>query len=41
MVVVVPAERAEAAVAFLAARGETAQIIGAVRAGGHGVVIRS
>jgi len=40
MVVVVPAERAEAAVAFLAARGETAQIIGAVRAGGHGVVIR-
>ena len=40
MVVVVPAERAEAAVSFLSARGETAQIIGAVRAGERGVVIR-
>jgi phosphoribosylformylglycinamidine cyclo-ligase len=39
MVVLVPAERATAAVAYLAARGETAQIIGEVRAGEHGVVI--
>jgi phosphoribosylformylglycinamidine cyclo-ligase len=39
MVVVVPAERAAAAVAYLAARGESAQIIGEVRAGERGVVI--
>jgi phosphoribosylformylglycinamidine cyclo-ligase len=40
MVVVVAAERAAAAVAYLAARGETAQVIGEVRAGERGVVIR-
>jgi phosphoribosylformylglycinamidine cyclo-ligase len=40
MVVLVPAERAAAAVAYLAARGETAQIIGEVRAGERGVVIQ-
>jgi len=40
MVVVVPAARAAAAASFLSARGETAQIIGEVRAGGRGVVIR-
>jgi phosphoribosylformylglycinamidine cyclo-ligase len=40
MVVIVPAERAAAAVEFLAARGERAQLIGEVRAGGRGVVIR-
>jgi phosphoribosylformylglycinamidine cyclo-ligase len=40
MVVVVAAERAAAAVAYLAARGETAQVIGEVRVGERGVVIR-
>jgi phosphoribosylformylglycinamidine cyclo-ligase len=39
MVVIVPPERAAAAVEFLAARGETAQVIGEVRAGGRGVLI--
>src|SRR6267378_861630 len=39
MVVIVPPERAAAAVEFLAARGETAQVIGEVRAGGRGVFI--
>ena len=40
MVVIVSAERAEAAVDFLRARGENAQVIGQVRAGGRGVVIQ-
>jgi len=40
MVVVVPGERAVAAVEFLAARGESAQIIGEVRAGTRGVYIQ-
>jgi phosphoribosylaminoimidazole (AIR) synthetase len=40
MVVIVSAERAEAAVDFLRARGESAQVIGQVRAGGRGVVIQ-
>ena len=40
MVVIVSAERAEAAVDFLQARGESAQVIGQVRAGGRGVVIQ-
>jgi phosphoribosylformylglycinamidine cyclo-ligase len=40
MVVVVPGERAAAAVEFLAARGESAQIIGEVRAGTRGVHIQ-
>ena len=40
MVVVVPAERAADAVSYLSARGETAQIIGAVRSGERGVLIR-
>jgi hypothetical protein len=35
----VPPERAAAAVEFLAARGETVQVIGEVRAGGRGVFI--
>ena len=39
MVAIVPPERAAAAVEFLAARGETAQVIGEVRAGGRGVFI--
>jgi phosphoribosylformylglycinamidine cyclo-ligase len=39
MVVIVPSERALAAVEFLAARGETARVIGEVRAGGRGVFI--
>ena len=39
MVVVVSAERAAAAVQFLAARGEQAQVIGKVRPGSRGVVI--
>jgi phosphoribosylformylglycinamidine cyclo-ligase len=39
MVVIVPAEQANAAVTFLNGRGETAQIIGEVRQGGRGVVI--
>src|ERR1700730_2678255 len=40
MVVIVPPERALAAVEFLAARGETAQVIGEVRGGGRGVFIQ-
>ena len=40
MVVIVSAERAEAAVDFLRARGESVQVIGQVRAGGRGVVIQ-
>jgi phosphoribosylformylglycinamidine cyclo-ligase len=40
MVVIVAAARATAAVSYLTARGETAQIIGEVRAGERGVVIR-
>jgi phosphoribosylformylglycinamidine cyclo-ligase len=40
MVVIVSAERAEAAVDFLRAHGETAQVIGQVRAGTRGVVIQ-
>jgi phosphoribosylformylglycinamidine cyclo-ligase len=39
MVVVVPAERATDAVEFLRARGEAAQVIGAVKTGERGVVI--
>jgi phosphoribosylformylglycinamidine cyclo-ligase len=39
MIVIVPPERAAAAVQFLRARGETAQVIGEVRAGGRGVLI--
>jgi phosphoribosylformylglycinamidine cyclo-ligase len=39
MIVIVPSERAAAAVQFLRARGETAQVIGEVRAGGRGVLI--
>ncbi len=39
MVVVLPAEHAAAAVAFLEARGESARVIGEVRAGGRGVHI--
>jgi len=39
MIVIVPPAHAEAAVALLNSRGETAQIIGEVRKGGHGVVI--
>ena len=39
MTVIVPAARAAAAVEFLAARGETAQVIGEVRAGSRGVFI--
>jgi len=41
MVVIVPPERAVAAVEFLRARGETASIIGEVRAGVRGVSIDS
>jgi hydrogenase maturation factor len=37
--VIVPGQRAQAAVEFLRARGESAQIIGEVRAGGRGVFI--
>jgi phosphoribosylaminoimidazole (AIR) synthetase len=40
MVAVVPAERAAAAVELLSAQGESARIIGEVRAGGRGVYIR-
>jgi len=40
MVAIVAPERAAAAVEFLAARGETAQLIGEVRAGGRGVFIQ-
>jgi phosphoribosylformylglycinamidine cyclo-ligase len=39
MVVIVPAAHAAATIEFLAARGETAQLIGEVRAGSRGVVI--
>jgi phosphoribosylformylglycinamidine cyclo-ligase len=39
MVAVVPSAHADAAVALLNSHGETAQIIGEVRKGGHGVVI--
>jgi phosphoribosylformylglycinamidine cyclo-ligase len=39
MVVIVAAERAAAAVEFLSARGESAQLIGEVRAGSRGVLI--
>jgi phosphoribosylformylglycinamidine cyclo-ligase len=39
MAVIVPRERADATVEFLTARGESAQVIGEVRAGGGGVVI--
>ncbi len=39
MVVILPAEHAAAAVKLLAALGEGAQVIGTVRAGGHGVLI--
>jgi phosphoribosylformylglycinamidine cyclo-ligase len=39
MVVIVPAARAAAAVEFLHARGESAQVIGEVRAGSRGVFI--
>jgi phosphoribosylformylglycinamidine cyclo-ligase len=40
MVVIVAAGRAEAAVEFLRARGETCQVIGEIRAGSRGVVIQ-
>ncbi|HWW32603.1 MAG TPA: phosphoribosylformylglycinamidine cyclo-ligase [Steroidobacteraceae bacterium] len=40
MVVIVPADRAAAAAEFLTAHGETAAIIGSVRAGGRGVHIQ-
>jgi phosphoribosylformylglycinamidine cyclo-ligase len=39
MVAIVPAEHAVAAVELLTARGESAQVIGEVRAGGRGVLI--
>jgi phosphoribosylformylglycinamidine cyclo-ligase len=39
MVVIVPPERADAALQFLRAHGETAALIGEVRAGGRGVFI--
>jgi len=39
MVVIVPAAQAAAAVAFLNAQGERAQVVGEVRAGSRGVVI--
>jgi len=40
MVVIVPRERAAAAVQLLGAHGETAAVIGEVRPGGRGVHIR-
>jgi phosphoribosylformylglycinamidine cyclo-ligase len=40
MVVIVPAAQAQAAVEFLSSRGEAAQVIGEVRAGKSGVLIR-
>jgi phosphoribosylformylglycinamidine cyclo-ligase len=40
MVAIVPADRAQAAVNMLSARGETASVIGEVRKGGRGVVIQ-
>ena len=39
MIAIVPSAKAEAAVALLNSHGETAQVIGEVRKGGHGVVI--
>ncbi len=39
MIAIVPAAHAQAALTLLQAEGETAQIIGEVRAGGHGIVI--
>jgi phosphoribosylformylglycinamidine cyclo-ligase len=39
MIVIVPRDRADAAISVLKSRGETAQLIGEVRKGGHGVVI--
>jgi phosphoribosylformylglycinamidine cyclo-ligase len=39
MIAIVPSAKAEAAVTLLNSHGETAQIIGEVRKGGHGVVI--
>ena len=39
MVVVLPAQHAAAAVEFLNARGERAQVVGEVRAGTRGVII--
>jgi phosphoribosylformylglycinamidine cyclo-ligase len=39
MIAIVPSAQAQAAVALLNTHGETAQIIGEVRKGGHGVVI--
>ncbi len=39
MIVIVPPDRAEAAVSLLTGRGESAQVIGEVRSGGRGVVI--
>jgi phosphoribosylformylglycinamidine cyclo-ligase len=41
MVVIVPAERAQVAMARLAASGETALLIGEVRRGGRGVIIEA
>jgi len=41
MVAIVPGEHAAAAVELLSARGETAQVIGEVRAGGRGVLINA
>jgi phosphoribosylformylglycinamidine cyclo-ligase len=40
MIIIVPAARAAAAVEFLAARGESARVIGEVRTGGRGVYIQ-
>ncbi|HXR92164.1 MAG TPA: AIR synthase-related protein, partial [Steroidobacteraceae bacterium] len=40
MVVIVPADQAEAAIRVLQSRGEVAQLIGEVRKGGHGVLIQ-
>jgi phosphoribosylformylglycinamidine cyclo-ligase len=39
MVAIVPHDQADAAISLLKSRGETAQLIGEVRTGGHGVVI--
>jgi phosphoribosylformylglycinamidine cyclo-ligase len=41
MVVIVPPGQAEAAVQFLAARGETAAVVGEVRAGSRGALIEA
>ncbi len=40
MVVIVAPDQANAAISLLNSRGETAQLIGEVRKGGHGVVIQ-